>query len=94
MRRTMLATAATVALLTVGAFLPSQAQAMTITAPVGLQAAIGDRLATDVAYVCRPVRRCGPWGCGWHRACWWTGPRYWGGGPYWRHRHYGYWHRW
>jgi hypothetical protein len=67
MRRTMLAAAATTAFLTVGAFLPNQAQAMTIPAPVGMQTAIGDRVAEDVAYVCRPVWRCGYWGCGWRR---------------------------
>jgi len=92
MRRTMFAAAA-VALLAAGALLPSRAEAMTIAAPIGLKAAIGDRLAEDAAYVCRPVRRCGYWGCSWRRVCWWTRPygHYWG--PPYRYR-YGYWRHW
>jgi hypothetical protein len=30
----------------------------------------------SVAYVCHRVWRCGPYGCGWRRACYRTGPRY------------------
>lgn len=48
---------------------------MTVAMPAGIAKAI-DSLAQDVAYVCRRVWRCGPWGYGWRRACWWTGPRY------------------
>jgi hypothetical protein len=91
MRRTMLVAAATLAL-AAGAFLPGRAEAMTIAAPVGMQAAIGGSLAEDIAYVCQPVWRCGYYGCGWRRACWWTG-----GGPYWGprpYRRYGYYRRW
>ncbi len=96
MRRMMLSAAAALALLTSGAVLLDRAEAMTVTAPVGLQAAIGDSLAQDVAYICRRVWRCGYYGCGWRRACYWgPGPYYgygyrygpyWGGGYY--HRHY------
>jgi hypothetical protein len=82
MRRIVLATAATLAILVVGSFVPNRAEAMTVTTPVGLVAALdGTNLAQDVAYVCRRLWRCGPYGCGWRRACWWTG-----GGPY----YYGY----
>jgi hypothetical protein len=92
MRRTMLSAAAALALLTAGAFLPDRAEAMTITAPVGLDAAIGDRLAQDAAYICRRVWRCGHYGCGWRRACYWgPGPYYgnrYGPRPYWGHRHW------
>ena len=95
MRRTMLSAATALALLTAGAFLPDRAEAMTITAPAGMQAAIGGPLVQDAAYVCRRVWRCGYYGCGWRRACWWTGPYYgygYGYRPYWRrgyyHRHY------
>ncbi|HZQ11576.1 MAG TPA: hypothetical protein VFB31_02070 [Pseudolabrys sp.] len=91
MRRTMLVAAAALAL-SAGALLPGRAEAMTVAAPVGMQAAIGDTLTQDVAYVCQPVWRCGYWGCGWRRACWWTGP-----GPYyWRHRYWRrhYWRYW
>ena len=97
MRRILLSAAAAFAVLSAGAMLPSRAEAMTVTAPVGLQSAIGDRLVQDTAYVCRRVWRCGYYGCGWRRACWWTGPSYgYGYGPYWRrgyyHRHY--WRHW
>jgi hypothetical protein len=92
MRRTMLSAAAALALLTAGSFLPDRAEAMTITAPVGLQAAIGDRLAQDAAYICRRVWRCGYYGCGWRRACYWGPGPYYGYGygprPYWGHRHW------
>jgi hypothetical protein len=77
MRRIILTTAATLAILAAGALVPNRADAMTVTMPVGIHKAIdGTNLAQDIAYVCRRVWRCGPWGCGWRRACWWTGPRY------------------
>ena len=86
MRRIVLATAATLAILAVGSFVPNRAEAMTVTTPRGLAALHGTNLAQDVAYVCRRIWRCGPYGyCGWRRACWWTGggPYYYGyGGPY------------
>lgn len=90
MRRIVLATAATLALLAAGSLAPGRAEAMTISTPAGIAAAVdATGLAQDVAYVCRRVWRCGPYGCGWRRACWWTGgPRYYGPGPYWRHRYY------
>jgi hypothetical protein len=84
MRRIALATAATLAILAAGSFVPNRAAAMTVTTPAGIGAALdGTNLAQDVAYVCRRVWRCGPYGCGWRRACWWTGggPYYYGG-PY------------
>ena len=34
----------------------------------------GESAVHDIAYVCRRVRTCGPYGCGWHRRCWETGP--------------------
>ena len=97
MRRTMLSAAAALALLTAGAFLPDRAEAMTIAAPVGMQAAIGGSLAQDAAYICRRVWRCGYYGCGWRRACYWgPGPYYGYGygyhGPY-RYSRHRYWRR-
>ena len=82
MRRIVLTTAATLAILAAGS-ITNRADAMTVAMPAGIAKAI-DRssLAQDVAYVCRRVWRCGPWGCGWRRVCWWTGPRY--------HRYYRY----
>ena len=61
MRRIVLATAATLALLAAGSFAPNRAEAMTVTTPSGLMAAIdGTNLAENIAYVCRRVWRCGP----------------------------------
>lgn len=74
MRRTALAIAATLAVLTAACFAPSQANAMAVSTPAGIQAAIDTTsLTQDVAYVCRPVRRCGPNGCWVRRSCYWTG---------------------
>ena len=99
MRRILLSAAAAFAMLSSVAMMAGPAEAMTMAAPVGVQAAISGPLAQDAAYVCRRVWRCGYYGCGWRRACWWTGPHYgygYGYGPYWRrgyyHRHY--WHHW
>jgi hypothetical protein len=91
MRRIVLSAAATFAVLAGAAMIPQSAEAMTLPAPAGIAAAAeGNNLAQDVAYVCRRVWRCGPYGCGWRRACYWTGPRrYWG--PRYRYRR---WHRW
>ena len=76
MRRIVLTTAATLAILAAGS-ITNRADAMTVAMPAGIAKAIdGSSLAQDVAYVCRRVWRCGPWGCGWRRVCWWTGPRY------------------
>ena len=73
MRRTVLATAATLAILAVGSLVPNRAEAMTVTTPIGIQAAIdGTNLVQDVA--CRRVWRCGPYGCGWRRVCWRAAP--------------------
>ncbi|HZP69606.1 MAG TPA: hypothetical protein VFB29_06635 [Pseudolabrys sp.] len=84
MRRTILATTATLAILAAGCLAPNRADAMTVSMPAGIAKAIdGTNLAQDIAYVCRRVWRCGPWGCGWRRVCWWTGPRH--------HRYYRYW---
>ena len=89
MRRIVLATAATLAILAVGSFVPNRAEAMTVTTPTGILAAIdGTNLVQDIAVACRRVWRCGPYGyCGWRRACWRTAPYYggygfYGGGPY------------
>jgi hypothetical protein len=85
MRRYVLATAATLTILAVGSFVPNRAEAMTVTTPAGIKAAIDDtKLVQDVA--CRRVWRCGPYGCGWRRVCWggpgYYGYGYYGGGPY------------
>jgi len=76
MRRIVLTTAATLAILAAGST-TNRADAMTVPMPAGIATAIdGTNLAQDVAYVCRRVWRCGPWGCGWRRHCWWTDPRH------------------
>ncbi len=77
MRRTILASTATLAILAAGCLASNRADAMTVAMPAGITNAIdGTNLAQDIAYVCRRVWRCGPWGCGWRRVCWWTEPRY------------------
>lgn len=93
MRRTVLATAATVTVLAGAALMPQNAEAMSLPAQGGIAAAVQtNSLAQDVAYVCRRVWRCGPYGCGWRRSCYWTRPyRY--GRPYYYRRHY-YYRRW
>jgi len=95
MRRIVLATAATLALLAAGSLAPSRAEAMPVSSPAGIAAAVDAAgLAQDVAYVCRRVWRCGPYGCGWRRHCYYTGPRYYRG-PYYRgHRYYRGYRRW
>jgi hypothetical protein len=93
MRRIVLALAATLAILVAGSLAPNRAEAMTVSTPAGIAAAVDAAgLAQDVAYVCRRVWRCGPYGCGWRRACWWSGPRYCGPRRYYRHRYYRYRH--
>jgi hypothetical protein len=87
MRRIVLATAATLAILTAGSLAPNRAEAMTVTTPAALQAAIdGTSVVQDVA--CRRVWRCGPYGCAWRRVCWAPRPSYYGGGPYYYGRPY------
>lgn len=84
MRRIILAAAATLTVLAAGSLAPGRAEAMTVSTPAGIAAAVdANRLTQDVAYVCRRAWRCGPYGCGWRRRCWWTGgPGYYGRGYY------------
>jgi hypothetical protein len=92
MRRFILSVAAAVAIMAAGALAPDRAEAMALSTPAGIQAAIDDTsLAQDVAYVCRRVWRCGPYGCGWRRSCYWTGPRYYGPRRHYRQRYYRRW---
>lgn len=98
MRRIILA-AATLAIFAVGSLVPNRADAMTVSTPAGIQAAIKDNsLIQDVA--CRRFWRCGPYGCGWRRVCTrpyyygYGGPYYYGGGPYFYGRPYYRGYRW
>jgi hypothetical protein len=71
MHRIALTTAATLAILAAGSFASSRAE--TVTTPTGLRAVVeGANMLEDVAVRCRRVWRCGPYGCGWRRACWRT----------------------
>lgn len=93
MRRLVFAIFATLAILAVGALLPTRADAMTLTAPAGLSAAIPETSAIeDVRWRCHRWHRHHHWRrhCGWRRWGWW-GPRWWGWG--WHHRHWRH-HRW
>ncbi len=98
MRKWILLAVLTAGLFSMASLGANRAEAMTIGTPAGVGIAAGEAdLAQDVAYVCRRVWRCGPYGCGWRRACWWRpggyyyGPR-WGYYGYrgwrWRHRHW------
>jgi hypothetical protein len=90
MRRTTLALAATLAILAAGSLAPSNAQAMTLSTPAAIGAAVDTTgLSQDVAYICRRVRVCGPYGCGLRRNCFYTGGGGWRGrgwrGRRWHH---------
>lgn len=86
MHRTVLTAAAAVAIFAGASLAPQRAEAMP-AAPTPLATAITtNSLAEDVAYVCHRVWRCGPYGCGWRRACYWTGPRRYWGPRYYRRR--------
>jgi hypothetical protein len=91
MRRLILGLAAALALLTTGSLVADRAEAMTLSTPAGIRAAVDNTtLAQDVAYFCRRVWRCGPYGCGWRQSCGWSGPRYYGSYGYRGYRSYGY----
>ena len=65
MRKTLLALCAAVTVFAAGALTTGTASAITLSSPAGIAAAIDDTsLAENVAYVCRRVRVCGPYGCG------------------------------
>ena len=87
MRRIVVAAIAASVLFATGSLTPQVANAM--PAPVPLAGTTDSGLLQDVAYQCRPIWRCGRYGCGWRRVCYWTPGYYphWG----WRHRH---WRRW
>jgi hypothetical protein len=98
MRRIALICTAAAAIVAAGAFASSDARAMPLRASAGLAVALPEsNLAENVAYYCRRVWRCGPYGCGWRRACAWA-PGYYAYGydprprPYWawrwRHRYW------
>src|SRR4051794_6199708 len=68
MRNLLKVCAAAATVLACGFTLSERTNAMPI-APAAALATEG--LATNVQYYgCPPVWRCGPWGCGWRRACW------------------------
>ena len=98
MRRIILGAAAALAGMAAGSLAPTSAEAMTVSTPAGIAAAVNaNGLTQDVAYVCRRVWRCGPYGCGWRRNCFYTGGGYYGRGYYGRRGYYGgrgYYRRW
>ncbi|MGA9126016.1 MAG: hypothetical protein WB382_22145 [Pseudolabrys sp.] len=68
MRRIVLATSATLAILVLRSFVPN-AEAMTFASPASiLDASTDANLVQNVA--CRRVWRCGPYGCNWRAVCW------------------------
>ncbi len=94
MRKWILLAALTAGIFSIASLGANRAEAMTIGTPAGVGIAAQETdVAQDVAYVCRRAWRCGPYGCGWRRACWWAGPRYYyRGGWGWRRHHH--WRRW
>jgi len=68
MRRIVLVTCATLAILVLRAFVPN-AEARTFVSPGSSLHASGDaNLVQDVA--CRRLYRCGPYECNWRAVCW------------------------
>ncbi|MGE0565246.1 MAG: hypothetical protein AB7O50_12095 [Pseudolabrys sp.] len=91
MRKTLLALAAAVAVFAAGSMFTAPANAMTFSTPAGVAEAIDDtNLAENVAYVCRRVRVCGPYGCTWRRHCYHTRPYHRPYRPYRGYRYYRY----
>jgi uncharacterized membrane protein len=92
MRKLVLSMTALAAILAAGLVTVPRAEALPV-APGVVAPVAGEGLLQDAAYYCRPIWRCGRYGCGWRRVCAWTRPyvhrHYWG--PRWRYRH---WHRW
>jgi hypothetical protein len=83
MQKLFLSSAAGIVLAVTGFFAAPAVQAMTTPLSSGITSAIQDAsLIQNVELVCRRVRRCGPYGCGWRRQCWDAGPRYYGGYGY------------
>jgi len=68
MRRIVLATSVTLAILVLRSFVPN-AEAMTFASPGSILHASADgNLVQEVA--CRKLYRCGPYGCDWRAVCW------------------------
>ncbi len=87
MRRIVLAAIAASIVLATGGLTEQRAEAMPLSAPLS---AVADTGLLRAAYDCRPIWRCGRYGCGWRQVCYWTPyPRYWE--PAWRHRHWRHW---
>ena len=83
MQRFVLAAVAACVLFAAG-LVPKRAQAMPLSIPLAVAAA-DTSVLQQAAYECRPIWRCGRYGCGWREVCSWTPyPRYSGAG--WRHR--------
>jgi hypothetical protein len=76
MRKRIVTSMVFAATMLIGQFLIPSAHAITGSNLIGLAKVETANPVEDVAYVCRRVRRCGPYGCGWRRECWETGPGY------------------
>jgi hypothetical protein len=69
MRRIILATTITLAILAVQSLVPNRAEAMPVTTPADILGVLKDtNVVQEIA--CRRVWRCGPYGCGWRAVCW------------------------
>jgi hypothetical protein len=70
MRKLLPTLAAIPALFLVAPLMSSSAQAAPLAIPA-MDFAEPPSLLQQVDFDCRPVWRCGYWGCGWTRACGW-----------------------
>ena len=93
MRKFILSMAALAAILAGGLGTPTRAEALPVAQGIAAPVS-GEGLLQEAAYHCRPIWRCGRYGCGWRRVCGWRPgpvwrPHRWG--RPWHHRH---WRRW
>jgi hypothetical protein len=95
MRRFVLAVAACLAMLAAAAALPERAEALTMTAPAGLSAAIAETSVAEQVYWRRHRWHHRYWHRGWAWRWPWFGPRWHWFGPRWYgHRHWRHHRRW
>jgi hypothetical protein len=98
MRKSFVTVGAAAAFAAAAFLMPSAAPAAPLNGAAAIGSAIGDAdVASDVAYTCWRVWRCGPFGCGFRSACGWRPGfaygrpfvyRSWAYNPYW-HRRWG-----
>jgi hypothetical protein len=94
MRKFFLSVATFAAILVGGLAAAPRAEAMPAAPGIAVPVTHEGGLLRKTAYTCRPIWRCGRFGCGWRQVCYWAPARYsWPHyyGPRWR---YGQWLGW